>query len=87
MEHLGSNGKDTTSKVGNREKTLQIVQMYFTTGKQKNIMMKISHWTEILENYVDKEKPSGKTGSELVTFIEENKKEIKKMNTYLDKEV
>ena len=48
-------------------------------------MMKISHWTEILENYVNKEKSSKKIGNKLVTFIKENKNEIKKMNTYSDK--
>ena len=60
--------------------------MYFTTGQEKNIMMKISYWTEILNNYVNKEKPSRKTENNLVTLIENNKKEIRKMNTYSDKE-
>ena len=87
MENLELNKKDTTNKVGNQEKILQIVQMYFTTEKQRNIIMEISYWTEILENYVNKEKSSGKTGNKLVTLIKENKKEIKKMDIYLNKEI
>ena len=87
MKNLGSNGKDTTSKAGNQGKTLQIVQMYFVTREQRNIIMEISYQTEILKNYVNKEKPSGKTENKLVTLIKENKKEIKKMDIYLDKKV
>ena len=87
MENLGSNEKNTINKTGNQERTLQIVQIHFTTGKQRNIMMKINYQTEILENYINKEKSSGKIESKLVTFIEENKKEIKNMNTYLNKEI
>ena len=45
-------------------------------------MMEISYWTEILEEYVNKEKLLEKIESKLVTLIKENKKEIKKMNTY-----
>ena len=43
MENLRSNGKDTTNKVENQEKILRIVQMYFATEKERNIMMKISY--------------------------------------------
>ena len=60
--------------------------MYFVTEKEKDIMIKISYWTKILKNYVNKEKPSRKTESKLVTLIKENKEEIKKINTYSDKE-
>ena len=60
--------------------------MYFVTEKEKNIIMEISYWIEILENYVNKRKPSEKVESRLVTFVEENKKEIKKMDIYFDKE-
>ena len=59
--------------------------MYFVTEKERNIIIKINYWTEILENYVNKEKSLKKIKSKLVTFIKENKKEIKKMNTYSDK--
>ena len=59
--------------------------MYFTTEKERNIMMKINYQTEILENYVNKEKSSKKIENKLMTLIEENKKEIRKMNTYSDK--
>ena len=61
--------------------------MYFTTEKEKNIIMEINYWTEILKNYVNKEKSSEKIKNKLVTFIKENKEEIKKMNTYLDKKI
>ena len=86
MKNSRSNEKDTTNRVGNQGKTLQIIQMYFAIKKEKDIMTEISYWTKILENYVNKEKLLGKVGSKLVTLIEENKKEIKKMNTYSDKE-
>ena len=33
MKNLRSNKKNTINKVENQEKTLQIVQMYFTTEK------------------------------------------------------
>ena len=49
-------------------------------------MMKINYWTGILEDYINKEKPLKKTESKLVTFIKENKKKIKRMDTYSDKE-
>ena len=48
--------------------------------------MKINYWTEILKNYVNKEKSLEKVKSKLVTFIKENKEEIRKMDTYSDKE-
>ena len=60
--------------------------MYFVTKKERNIIMKINYWTKILENYVNKEKLLRKVGNKLVTFIKENKKEIKKMDIYSDKE-
>ena len=60
--------------------------MYFVTGKERNIIMKISHWTKILENYVNKGKPLRKVENKLIIFIKENKKEIRKMNIYSDKE-
>ena len=60
--------------------------MYFTTKKERNIIMEINHQTEILKDYVDKEKPSEKIENKLVTFIKENKEEIKKMDTYSNKE-
>ena len=87
MKNSGSNEKDTINKVRNQEKTLQIIQMYFTTEKEKNIIMKINYQTEILKDYVNKEKPSGKVGNKLVILIKENKEEIKKMNIYSDKEI
>ena len=48
--------------------------------------MKISYQTKILKDYVNKEKSLEKVGNKLVTLIKENKKEIRKMNTYLNKE-
>ena len=87
IENLRLSKKNIINKTRNYKKTLQIIQMYFVTRKQKNIIMKISHWTEILKDYVNKERPSGKTGSKLVTFIKENKKEIRKMDIYLNREV
>ena len=60
--------------------------MYFVTRKERNIIIKINYQTEILENYVNKRKSLEKVESKLVTFIKENKEEIKKMNTYLKKE-
>ena len=48
--------------------------------------MKISYQTKTLETYVNKEKPSEKVENKFVIFIKENKKEIRKMNTYSDKE-
>ena len=59
--------------------------MYFVTGKERNIIMKISYQTKILENYVNKEKSLEKTENKLVTFIKENRKKIRKMNTYSNK--
>ena len=85
MKNSRSNERDTTDKVENQEKTLRIVQIYFVTEKEKNIIMEISYWTKILENYVNKGKPSEKVGNKLVIFIKENKKDIKKMDTYSDK--
>ena len=61
--------------------------MYFVTEKERNIIMEINYWTEILNNYVNKKKSSRKVGSKLITFIKENKEEIKKMDTYSDKEI
>ena len=61
--------------------------MYFVTKKEKDIMMKISYWTKVLKDYVNKEKPSGKIESKLITLIEENKEDIRKMDTYSDKEI
>ena len=61
--------------------------MYFTIEKQRNLIMEISYWTKILEKYVNKEKSLEKAESKLVTFVEENKKEIKKINIYWNKEV
>ena len=75
-----------TNKIENQEKTLQIIQMYFVTDKEKDIMIEISYQIRILEDYVNKEKSLRKTKNKLVTLIKENKKEIKKMNTYSDKE-
>ena len=86
IKSSGLNEKNTTNKVGNQEKILRIVQMYFITGKEKNIMTEISYWTKILEDYVNKEKPLRKVGNELMTFIKENKKKIRKMDIYSDKE-
>ena len=63
------------------------MQMYFATRKERNIMMEISYQTEILENYVNKKKSSRKADNKLVTFIKENKKEIKKMDTYSNKKI
>ena len=85
MRNLELNEKNTTNKTENHEKILQIVQMYFTTRKERNIIMEISYWTEILKNYVNKEKPLEKTENKLVTFIKENKEEIRKMDTYSNK--
>ena len=48
--------------------------------------MKISYWTKILKNYINKEKSLGKVKNKLVTFVKENKEEIKKIDTYSDKE-
>ena len=59
--------------------------MYFVTKKERNIIIKISYQIEILEKYVNKKKSLRKTKNKLVIFIKENKKEIKKMNTYSDK--
>ena len=87
MKNSGSNKKITTNRIENQEKILQIVQMYFVTGKEKNIIIEISYWTKILENYVNKKKSSKKTRNRLITFIKENKEEIRKMNTYSDKEI
>ena len=47
--------------------------------------MEISYQTEILKNYVSKRKSLEKTRNKLVIFIKENKEEIRKINTYLDK--
>ena len=55
------------------------------TRKERNIMIEINYWTEILKNYVNKEKSLRKVKSKLVIFIKKNKEEIKKMDTYLDK--
>ena len=60
--------------------------MYFVTGKEKNIIMKISYWTKILKDYVNKKKSLEKVENKLMTFIKKNKKKIKKINTYSDKE-
>ena len=59
--------------------------MYFTIRKEREIMIEISYWIGILENYVSKKKPSGKIENKLVTFIKKNKEEIRKINTYSDK--
>ena len=75
-----------TNKVKNLKKILRIVQMYFVTEKEKDIIIKINYWTRILKDYVNKEKLLEKVESKLITFIKENKEEIKKMNIYLDKE-
>ena len=60
--------------------------MYFVTEKEKNIMMEISYWTEILKDYVNKEKSLEKVENKFVTLIKENKEEIKKIDIYSDKE-
>ena len=59
--------------------------MYFVIDKEKNIILEINYWTKILEDYVNKEKSLEKTKNKLIIFIKENKKEIKKINTYSNK--
>ena len=59
--------------------------MYFVTKEEKNVITKISYWTGILKDYVNKEKSLRKTENKLVILIKKNKEKIKKMNTYLNK--
>ena len=42
MDNSGLNKKTTRKKLKNQEKTLRIVQRYFVTRKEKEIIKKIS---------------------------------------------
>ena len=85
MKNLGLNEKITINKVENQEKILQIIQMYFVTRKEKSIIKKISYWTKILKDYVNKKKSLKKVKNRLIILIKENKERIKKINIYLNK--
>ena len=43
IKNLRLSKKITTNKTENQEKILRIVQMYFVTEKEKNIIMEISY--------------------------------------------
>ena len=81
-----SNKKITKKKHENQEKTLRIVQRYFVTRKEKEIMKEISQWIVTLKNYVKKERPSRKNESKLVETITRNQEVIRNMDTYHDQE-
>ena len=86
MENSGLNEKNTTKQTGSQEKTLRIVQMYFANEKENKIMKEISHYITMLEDYVNKKKTSKKTENKLISLIKENKKTIRRMDTYLNTE-
>ena len=82
--NLESNREVTKKKLENQEGTLRIVQKYFVTKKEKEIMKEISYWIVMLEDYVQKERPSGKNGSKLVETVLTNQETIQNMDTYHD---
>ena len=83
---LESNGKTMKEKHENQKKILRIVQKYFVTGKEEEIMKEISQWIAVLEDYVKKERPSEKSESKLIETIIRNQKTIRNMDTYYDQE-
>ena len=52
------------------------------TGKEEKVMKKISYYVAILEEFIKKEKQTGKVKSELIKWIKTNQKTIEEINSY-----
>ena len=66
MTSSGSNEKNIQNKHENQDGILQIVYKQFVTEKEERVMEKISYYVTILEEFIGKEKQTGKVGSGLV---------------------
>ena len=63
---LESNKKNIQNKHRNQEGILQIINKRFVTEKKEKVIKKISYYVTILKEFIEKEKQTEKTRSELI---------------------